>query len=298
MTVPAGPERPEGAAGSARAEAGADERQSSVGEWPNAMKGRWPGEARARSAGRSERNHTRRGRAPVTASGHDARPPARPSRGVSRTTASAAARERLERHGAATLTDEELLAVLVGGRNPHAVAALLEACGTARQLAQESTGDLARIDGITPAGAAAVVAGIELGRRTLAPPDAEQVRLGSAREAAKLLLPTYGAGPVEQFGIVSLSAKHRVLRTDTLSTGTLTSSPAHPREVFRTAAMRRAAAIILFHNHPSGDPTPSEDDIALTARLQEAGSVMGIEVVDHIILADGRYWSFKESGRL
>ena len=299
MTGPAGPDRPDGGAASARAEAGADERQGSVGEWPDAMTGRWPGEARARSAGRSERDHTRRGRAPVTASGHDARPPGRRrAGGVSRTTAGAAARERLERHGAATLTDEELLAVLVGGRNARAATTLLETCGTARQLAQESTGDLARIDGITPAGAAAVVAGIELGRRTLAPPDAEQVRLATAQEAAKLLLPTYGASPVEQFGIVSLSAKHRVLRTEVVSTGTLTSSPAHPREVFRTAAMRRAAAIILFHNHPSGDPTPSEDDIVLTARLQEAGSVMGIEVVDHIILADGRYWSFKESGRL
>ena len=298
MTVPAEPERPEDAAGSARAEPGMDERRSSVGEWPNAMTGGWPGEARARNAGRSGTRDAGRHRAPATTARLDAPARRHPGSGRPRTTTSAAARERLERHGAATLTDEELLAVLVGGRNPQAAAALLKACGTARQLAQESTGDLARIEGVTPAGAAAVVAGIELGRRTLAPPQGERVRLGTAREAAALLLPTYGAGPVEQFGVVSLSVKHRVLHTDIVSTGTLTSSPAHPREVFRTAMMRRAAVILLFHNHPSGDPRPSEDDIALTTRLQEAGTVMGIEVIDHIILADGRYWSFRESGRL
>ena len=89
-----------------------------------------------------------------------------------------------------------------------------------------------------------------------------------------------------------------MLRTEIVSIGTLDASLVHPREVFRTAAMHRAAAIVLFHNHPSGDPTPSHDDVALTARLQQAGTLMGIEVVDHVILADTRYCSFQEMGRL
>ena len=101
---------------------------------------------------------------------------------------------------------------------------------------------------------------------------------------------------MERFGIVSLSTKHRVLRTEIVSTGTLDASLVHPREVFRMAAMHRAAAIVLFH--PSADPTPSVDDVALTERLQQAGSLMGIEVLDHVILADTRYCSFKETQRL
>ena len=95
-----------------------------------------------------------------------------------------------------------------------------------------------------------------------------------------------------------LDTKHRVLKTTVLSVGILDASVVHPREVFREAAGGGAAAIVLFHNHPSGDPTPSSEDAALTARLVEAGRVMGIDVVDHLILADARYCSFKEMGRL
>ena len=208
------------------------------------------------------------------------------------------ARQRLELHGAGALADEELLAILVGANGAPAAGALLEACGTAGQLAHETAGDLARIEGMTPARAAMVVAGVELGRRTLTRPRTDPARLSAPREVAAYLLPRYGASPVERFGIVSLSTKHRVLRTEIVSTGTLDSSLVHPREVFRTAAMHRAAAIVLFHNHPSGDPTPSVDDVALTERLQQAGSLMGIEVLDHVILADTRYCSFKETRRL
>jgi DNA repair protein RadC len=97
---------------------------------------------------------------------------------------------------------------------------------------------------------------------------------------------------------VLLDTKHRVLKTAVLSVGTLDASLVHPREVFREAAGGGAAAIVLFHNHPSGDPTPSAEDLTLTARLVEAGRVMGIDVVDHLVLADARYCSFKEMGRL
>ena len=208
------------------------------------------------------------------------------------------ARERLELHGAGALTDEELLAILVGVKGVPTAGALLEACGNVQQLAHESADDLVRIQGMTPARAAVVVAGVELGRRTLTRPQPDRQRVASPREVATFLLPRYGASPVERFGIVSVSTKHRVLRTEIVSTGTLDASLVHPREVFRMAAMHRAAAIVLFHNHPSGDPTPSVEDVALTERMQQAGALMGIEILDHVILADTRYFSFKESGRL
>ena len=95
-----------------------------------------------------------------------------------------------------------------------------------------------------------------------------------------------------------LDTKHRVIRATVLSVGTLDASLVHPREVFRAAAAGGAASLVLFHNHPSGDPTPSPNDVALTTRLIDAGTLMGIEVLDHLVLGDVRYYSFKESGRI
>ena len=202
------------------------------------------------------------------------------------------ARERLAQYGADALTDNELLSIVLGAAGRTAADAVLAEYGSLQQLSRETADDLARIDGLTPRRAERIVAAVELGRRTLirpAPPP---------RQVATYLLPIYGSHPVERFGIISLSTKHHILRTVLISTGTLDASLVHPREVFRTAAMHRAAAIVLFHNHPSGDPTPSSDDVALTARLCEAGVLFGIEVVDHVILADAKYCSFKEMGRL
>ena len=95
-----------------------------------------------------------------------------------------------------------------------------------------------------------------------------------------------------------LDTKHRALRAVVLSVGTLDASIVHPREVFREAALAGAAAIVVFHNHPSGDPAPSDEDTALTARLLAAGVLMGIDVIDHVILADVRYFSYREEGKL
>ena len=103
---------------------------------------------------------------------------------------------------------------------------------------------------------------------------------------------------MEHFGIVMLDTKHRMLRVRVVSIGCLDSTVVHPREVFREAAAAAAAAIVLFHNHPSGDPSPSGDDLALTARMVRAGAIMGIDVLDHVILADQRYFSLAESGQL
>ena len=95
-----------------------------------------------------------------------------------------------------------------------------------------------------------------------------------------------------------LDSKHRVIRIKLLSVGSLDSTVVHPREVFREAAAAAAAVIVLFHNHPSGDATPSPDDVALTVRMERAGEIMGIDVVDHLILADQTYYSMMESGRM
>jgi DNA repair protein RadC len=143
-----------------------------------------------------------------------------------------------------------------------------------------------------------LVAAVELGRRVAARGPSARVPLRSPHDAAAYLLPTFGARAVEQFGIVLLDSKHRVLRTTVVASGTLNSTIVHPRDVFREAMLGAAAAIVLFHNHPSGDPSPSPDDVELTRRLRAAGVLMGIEVVDHIVLGDARYCSLKEMGQL
>ena len=117
-------------------------------------------------------------------------------------------------------------------------------------------------------------------------------------DAAAWLAPRFSARGVEQFGLILLDVRYRVIRALLLTSGGSTSAPVEPRDVFREATAGRASAIVLFHNHPSGDPTPSPDDIRLTASMMRAGHVMGIDVVDHLVLADNRYFSFRESGAL
>ena len=212
-------------------------------------------------------------------------------------------REKLERLGAAALGDNELLALVLGtGSRDRDVLALanrlLEQSGGLHGFTRADVGTLRNVDGIGRARAAQVLAAVELGRRTLVRAGRERPRLNSPRELAAHLLPLYGAHAVEQFGIVMLDTKHRVIRTKIVAVGSLDTTVVHPREVFREATAASAAAIVLFHNHPSGDPSPSTDDLVLTTRLVNAGDVMGIEVVDHLILADQRYYSLVESGRL
>lgn len=210
-------------------------------------------------------------------------------------------REKLRRAGVAALGDNELLAVVLGHGHAATSAldlanAVLAGAGGIERLVRHSHDELCGIAGIGPARAAQILAAVELGRRTLAPSGRARLQITSARVAAELLLPQFGSRPVEHFGIVLLDSRHRVLRTTVISIGTLDASLVHPREVFREAATAGAAALVLFHNHPSGDPEPSADDVALTRRLTSAGMLMGIEVVDHVVLADARYCSLREKG--
>ena len=212
-------------------------------------------------------------------------------------------REKLARVGPAGLGDNELLAIVLSQGMPRASAlelanAVLAAVGGLHGLARATVDDLRRVRGIGPARASQIVAAIEVGRRTLMRSRLERVQILSSRDAAELLVPQFGSRPVEQFGVVLLDTKHRVLRTSLLSVGTLDASIVHPREVFREAASGGAAAIIVFHNHPSGDPRPSPEDVALTRRLIRAGEMMGIDVLDHVIIAENRFHSLRDAGDL
>src|SRR5687768_5729742 len=212
-------------------------------------------------------------------------------------------REKLERLGASALGDNELLALVIGsgarGRSSLELAnRLLQQVDGLHGLTRTGPGDLRHVGGVGRARAAQVLAAVELGRRTLLREQSARPRLSTPRQLAALLLPQFGSAAVEQFGIVMLDTKHRLIRIRIVSIGSLDFTVVHPREVFREAASASAAAIVLFHNHPSGDPTPSRDDLALTKRMVNAGDVMGIDVLDHLILAEQRYYSLVESGKL
>ena len=211
-------------------------------------------------------------------------------------------REKLQRFGVAALGDNELVAIILGSGSRECGALelanrVLECAGGLHALARRTPDDLG-IRGVGTARAAQIVAAVELGRRTLIRTALERPQYHTPQQVACYLLPQYGAASVEQFGIVMLDTKHRLIRVKVIAVGSLDSAVVFPREVFREALAASAAAVVLFHNHPSGDPTPSTDDLLLTRRMLRAGDIMGIDVVDHLILADQRYFSLVESGRL
>jgi DNA repair protein RadC len=210
-------------------------------------------------------------------------------------------RERLARHGASVLSNRELVAILLGtgaqGSSALDVAEGLLDSGL-RGLAGRSLPDLTGERGLGRAKASRVLAALELGARLASEGRAPGASFRTAADAGRFLLPRYGARPVETFGLLALDVRHRLKREVVVSTGCLTSSLVHPREVFQEAVVARAAALVLFHNHPSGDPEPSAEDLALTRRLAAAGSLMGIEVLDHLVLGAGRFVSLKDRGVL
>jgi len=211
-------------------------------------------------------------------------------------------REKLQRLGVAALGDNELVAIVLGSGSRQSDALqlanrLLERAGGLHGLTRAAPDQLC-VPGIGVARAAQIAAAVELGRRTLVRGANERPRYQTPQQLACYLLPQYGAATVEQFGIVMLDTKHHVIRIKLLSIGSLDATVVHPREVFKEATAASAAAIVLFHNHPSGDPTPSSDDLALTRRMLRAGDIMGIDVIDHLILSDQRYYSLVEAGKL
>lgn len=212
-------------------------------------------------------------------------------------------RERLLAYGPEALSDAHLLAVLLrtGRRESSAVHVAMEVLhqlGGVAELARCGIDELCGIAGIGPAKAAQVKAAIELGRRTLAQPLSTGTRIASSGDLFKHFHPRLRDLKHEVFKVVLLDAKNTMLKEATVSEGSLTLSIVHPREVFALAIRESAAGIIFLHNHPSGDPTPSLEDRQLTDRLVAAGQLLGIRVLDHVIIGDGRYCSFADDGWL
>jgi DNA repair protein RadC len=212
-------------------------------------------------------------------------------------------RERMLRFGPSSLSHAELLAILlrtgtVSESAVHLAQRLLREAGSLRNLVDMSIDELTRLKGIGTAKALQLQAGIELGRRLARSSPEEAARIRSPQDAARLVMEDMRYLPNEHFVCLFLNTKNQVIARETLSIGSLNATIVHPREVFRAAIKRNSASIICVHNHPSGDPTPSPEDVELTRRLTEAGEIIGIDVLDHIIIGDQSFISLKERGLL
>jgi len=208
-------------------------------------------------------------------------------------------RERLARLGPEALRDAELIGIILrsGTKERGAVALgeeLVRAFGGLRGLAKASVEELQQIKGLGQAKAVEVKAAIELGLRTARHIEPERTRIRSAEDITGLLMARFKHCETEHFKCVLMNAKHEVLKTIDISHGGLDGTAAMPSDVFRQAVREGAKAVIVCHNHPSGDPEPSRDDISLTKRLNEAACLLGISFLDHVVFGDGRYVSMKE----
>jgi DNA repair protein RadC len=206
--------------------------------------------------------------------------------------------------GAHALSTAELIAIVVGsgGRGRSALTVghevLTSSSGSLRRLASRPVAELTSLVGVGRARAVVIHASLELGRRMAAEHRAEATPIGSPRDIVAVFGPRLEDLPVEEFHVAVLDAQHRLERDVTITRGILNSSLVHPREVFREAIAERSAAIILVHNHPSGDPAPSLDDRTITGQLVAAGRLLDIPVHDHVIIGRNRYTSFAEAGLL
>lgn len=206
---------------------------------------------------------------------------------------------RLMSAGADALSVSELLSVIIGGNEQEALViadSMLSEFSNLRGLSHATLEELTKFDGSGIASARRIKASIELGRRLVAGSPDERTKIRTPRDVYNLLGPTLREENREHFVVLLLDTKNGVMRSRTVSIGDLSSSIVHPREVFTEAIKYSAASIIAVHNHPSGDPAPSPEDIAVTRRLAEVGELLGIELMDHIILGDARWCSLKEKG--
>lgn len=210
-------------------------------------------------------------------------------------------RERLFKEGAGSLSDAELLAILLRTGSKEATALDLAALIMAKfqnlkRLVDASVEELAEIKGVGMAKACQVKAALELARRLARCTESPRPSIKSPDDAAALVMEEMRCLDREHFRVLLLNTKNQVVGVDEVSVGTLNYSAVHPREIFRGAIKRSAASVILVHNHPSGDPAPSREDIEVTQRLVEAGKIVGIQVLDHIVVGEKRYVSLKAEG--
>ncbi|MFW5992118.1 MAG: RadC family protein [Halanaerobiaceae bacterium] len=210
-------------------------------------------------------------------------------------------REKLIKHGAESLSDAELLALIIriGNRDRTAVELaqdMLSHFGGLKSLNYAGIKELTDIKGIGRAKAVQIQALVELSRRLATLNGEKKEIIKSPADIADLLLPELRYLTQEVFKLILLDVKNQIIARPMISKGGLTSSFVHPREVFKEAINYSAAAIILVHNHPSGVPDPSREDIKITKKLIESGKIIGIDVLDHIIIGDGVFVSLKEEG--
>lgn len=211
-------------------------------------------------------------------------------------------REKMLQRGAQSLSEAELLAILLRtGMKNTPVKTLAEELITkygVAGLGGLSPQELSQARGVGEVKAVTVLAGIELGRRLSVKSPEQRAVIRSPQDVADLLMPRLRYEHKEYFMALLLSTKNHVLAQPVISVGTLNASIVHPRELFREAINYSAASVILVHNHPSGDPQPSKEDIVLSQNLVQAGKVLSISVMDHVIIGDGKYVSLKEKGIL
>jgi DNA repair protein RadC len=214
-------------------------------------------------------------------------------------------RERLLCHGAEVLSDSELLAILLStGSSAKGLTALdcarlmLETHANLRNLSGLSCAELCRLPGVGPGKASRIRAACELAKRLLAQKRMPGTRMRRSQDVFEAYSVKLRDEKQESFTVLMLDSRNQMLRDDTIAVGCLNHSIVHPREAFVPAIREMAAAVIFIHNHPSGNPEPSEEDVALTERLVRAGRLLGIRVLDHIILGEGTYYSFCDKGHL
>lgn len=214
-------------------------------------------------------------------------------------------REKLLAYGPSGLSNAELLAILLrsGTRKKSVLRIAEEILAHIKEqglvgMVHISAAELAKIDGVGKVKAATLQAAVELARRLAVQQSAKIQMITGPEDVARYAMPHYRFEQKEHFAVLLLNTKNHVISMPEVSVGSLSASVVHPREVFRAAIDHAAAAMILLHNHPSGDPTPSREDIAVTERLVKAGKIMDIPVLDHVVLGRDRFISLKEKGLL
>jgi len=212
-------------------------------------------------------------------------------------------RERLLALGPRALSVSELLSIIVGSGSSgissmHVSQSILSAFQSLRELSDAPASSLTRIKGCGTAVTARILAALELGRRAWMLPTQQHPAITCPEAVARLLLDEVKLARKEIFFGLFLNSRNRLIDREIVSVGSLNASIVHPREIYRGAILRSAAALVVCHNHPAGDPKPSQEDIAVTKRLSQAGEVLGIPLVDHVILGGGRYVSLKNLGYL
>ncbi len=212
-------------------------------------------------------------------------------------------RERLFKYGPQALKTSELLAIIIRvGHSQETAVQVAEKLlqkydGNLKRMAGETEKQLSKdIKGVGQSKAAQIMAAFELGKRLSAFTGNERPQISSPGDVARIFMPQLRYLNAETLHVLCLDAKNYVTKQRRIFEGSLDVSIVHPREIFRFALEESAAAIVIVHNHPSGDPTPSKDDIAVTRQLVEAGKVMDIPVLDHIIIGDSRHISLREQG--